>query len=53
MLGSFVGAMFSTPLRGFTLTASQRADLIAFLRALTDEAVLRDPRFADPWIGEH
>jgi cytochrome c peroxidase len=34
---------------GFPLTAGGRADLIEFLRSLTDEAVTRDPRFADPW----
>ena len=35
--------------QGFTLTAVQRADLKAFLESLTDEALLRDPRFANPW----
>lgn len=34
---------------GFSLTADQRRDLIAFLGALTDDEVLRDPRFDDPW----
>ena len=34
---------------GFQLSARDRADLIAFLRSLTDEAVLRDTRFANPW----
>jgi len=34
---------------GFTLTADERADLIAFLDALTDEEVVRDPRFGNPW----
>ena len=34
---------------GFHLTAEQRADLIAFLQSLTDDAVLHDPRFANPW----
>ncbi len=34
---------------GFTLTMEQRSDLIAFLESLTDDALLRDPRFADPW----
>ncbi len=34
---------------GFTMTAEQRSDLVAFLRSLTDEAVLRDPRFTNPW----
>ena len=37
---------------GFTLTAQERADLIAFLDALTDDRFLRDPRFADPFGNE-
>jgi cytochrome c peroxidase len=35
--------------RGFWLTTGQRADLLAFLDALTDTALLTDPRFANPW----
>jgi len=35
-------------IHGFAMTTQDRADLIAFLQALTDEAVLVDPRFADP-----
>jgi len=35
--------------RGFTLTPAQVSDLIAFLESLTDEALLKDPRFANPW----
>lgn len=38
---------------GFALTAAQRADLLAFLQSLTDEAFLHDPRFADPWPSLH
>ena len=34
---------------GFRLSTQDRADLIAFLQSLTDEAVLHDPRFANPW----
>lgn len=34
---------------GFTLSAQDRADLIAFLKSLTDEEVLHDPRFSNPW----
>jgi cytochrome c peroxidase len=37
---------------GFTLTREERADLIAFLEALTDEQFLRDPRFSDPWLNK-
>jgi cytochrome c peroxidase len=38
--------------RGFQLSPQERGDLIAFLRALTDESLLRDPRFADPFGNE-
>lgn len=34
---------------GFHLSAQDREDLMAFLTSLTDEAVLHDPRFANPW----
>jgi len=34
---------------GFPLTPQDREDLIAFLESLTDDAVLHDPRFANPW----
>jgi cytochrome c peroxidase len=36
-------------LPGFTLSAQETQDLIAFLRALTDRRFIEDPRFADPW----
>jgi cytochrome c peroxidase len=36
-------------IQGFTLTDAQRDDVMAFLRALTDESVLDEPRFANPW----
>ncbi len=39
----------SATIRGFTLTPDQRADLIAFLQSLTDDGLLRDPRFGNPW----
>ena len=35
--------------RGFELSESERADLVAFLEALTDQSVLTDPRFSDPF----
>jgi cytochrome c peroxidase len=34
---------------GFFMTPQNRADLIAFLETLTDEGVIHDPKFADPW----
>jgi cytochrome c peroxidase len=34
---------------GFSLTAEQRRDLIAFLESLTDQEFLHDPNFSDPW----
>jgi cytochrome c peroxidase len=36
-------------IHGFPLSSQERADLIAFLQALTDEEVLRDKRFSNPW----
>jgi len=36
---------------GFVLSREDRDDLIAFLRSLTDQAVIHDPRFASPWLG--
>lgn len=35
--------------RGFTLSADERVDLLTFLNSLTDQGFLTDPRFADPW----
>jgi cytochrome c peroxidase len=34
---------------GFQLTAQDKSDVIEFLKSLTDETFLHDPRFADPW----
>jgi len=34
---------------GFTLSPQDRDDLIAFLKSLTDDAVIHDSQFADPW----
>jgi len=36
----------------YQLSADQRKDLLAFLKSLTDDELLRDPRFADPWHGK-
>ena len=42
----------SRSIRGFPLTQEQRADLVAFLQSLTDEALLEDPRFGNPWLRQ-
>ena len=39
----------SPTIRGFALTREQRDDLIAFLQSLTDDELLRDRRFSNPW----
>ncbi len=36
-------------MRGFTMTPQNRIDLVAFLKALTDENLLHDPRYSNPW----
>jgi cytochrome c peroxidase len=55
--GSNKGIGSKNPLKdplvqGFSLSDQQRADLIAFLESLTDQAFLSDPAFADPFTGE-
>jgi cytochrome c peroxidase len=39
----------SRPVKGFALTAQERADLLAFLESLTDTSFLEDPKHRDPW----
>jgi len=34
---------------GFALSPQDRDDLVAFLKSLTDDIVVHDPRFANPW----
>jgi cytochrome c peroxidase len=36
-------------LRPFRLTDGEKHDLVEFLRSLTDEELLHDPRWSDPW----
>ena len=38
--------------RKFELSDSEQDDLLAFLDALTDEAVIQNPDFADPFAGD-
>jgi cytochrome c peroxidase len=37
-------------LRSIKMTADDKHDLIEFLKSLTDEDLLRDPRWSDPWV---
>jgi cytochrome c peroxidase len=36
-------------MRGFRLTPQNRADLVAFLKTLTDETLLHNPLYSNPW----
>lgn len=52
--GELAGAGHLNPYKsefvpGFTLTPGERADLLAFLHALTDRSVLENERFHDPF----
>ena len=42
----------SESIQPLALREDERLDLIAFLYSLTDEALLRDPRWSDPWGRE-
>lgn len=35
---------------GFAISSTERADVVAFLRSLTDSTFLTDPRLSNPWI---
>lgn len=39
-------------MRGFTLTAEEKADLIEFLKTLTDEEFVTNPRYGNPWPAQ-
>lgn len=52
--GPYAGIGSESPLKsiflhGFTLTEQERADVLEFLRSLTDEELLTDPRFSNPF----
>ena len=47
--GKFDHPNKSRILKPFRLTESEKRDLIEFLRSLTDEELLHDPRWSDPW----
>ena len=38
-------------LRPIRLSESEKRDLVEFLKSLTDEGLLRDPRWSDPWTS--
>ncbi|MDA1051337.1 MAG: cytochrome-c peroxidase [Planctomycetota bacterium] len=40
----------ATSTSGFRLTPTQKSALVAFLKTLTDESLLADPRFSDPFV---
>ena len=42
----------SEAIEPLALRDDQRQDIIAFLQSLTDEELLRDPRWSDPWVLE-
>ena len=39
-------------IRGFAISDEERGDLIAFLQSLSDEAVLQDTRWSDPFAAD-
>jgi cytochrome c peroxidase len=39
----------SSFVKGFKLNAQEKRDLLNFLKSLTDEKFLTEPRFSDPW----
>lgn len=47
--GGVASPLASPFITGFTLTDAERADLLAFLGALTDASLASEPRFGDPW----
>ena len=52
--GPYAGAGHDNPnkdplIGGFKLSGQDRSDLVEFLKSLTDEEVLHDRRFANPW----
>jgi len=54
VLSHYAGGGHNNPnkdplIAGFALSPQDRSDLIEFLKSLTDEAVLHDRRFANPW----
>lgn len=40
----------TTSTSGFRMTPTQKSAIVAFLKTLTDESLLTDPRFSDPFV---
>ncbi len=49
--GKYEHANKSPIIKPLRLSQGERRDLIEFLRSLTDEELLRDPRWSNPWTG--
>lgn len=49
--GKYVSPNKTSLLHKRSLTKEERADLIEFLKSLTDDELLHDPRWGDPWGG--
>lgn len=49
--GKFEHPSKSRILKPFHLTDGEKRDLVAFLNSLTDEELLHDPRWSDPWAS--
>lgn len=52
--GPYAGDGSQNPLKsefvaGFILSDTEKQDVVAFLKSLTDETFLTDPRFSNPW----
>lgn len=47
--GRFRSSRTSGRINRFSLSQSERADLLEFLKSLTDDALLRDQRWSNPW----
>jgi cytochrome c peroxidase len=44
--------MRSELVAGFEVSEDEVADLVAFLHSLTDQTLLTDRRWSDPWSGQ-
>ncbi|HEX6243519.1 MAG TPA: MbnH family di-heme enzyme [Polyangiales bacterium] len=49
--GGQPSASRSVHVKGFRLSGHERRDLLEFFDSLTDDALLHDARFADPWLA--